>query len=317
MFDMLPDVWTPLVPVARIDANPMALELAGEQIVVFRDGDGVFHALMDRCPHRGVPLSLGDVTEEGSLRCAYHGWRFRGDGSCARIPLNSPDLKVPGKVGVPSLPVRIVAGALWVHTGPGPAAEPVLPPSLTSPERPLVFEQHEWAAHWTPMLENQLDFGHICYAHRGTFGAGPHAMAEAGARSGFKLTETQYGFDLLSDLDGGPPFLSQWWRPNIVVLFGEYGPGSITHFCSVPLGPRRSRLLIMRSIPEAAAGDGPAFPIKPIEEDRRIIESIPADVTEAGHQQHVPSDAPMLVFRRWYRQAIGQARAPEMAPDAR
>lgn len=29
-----------------------------------------------RCPHRNVPLSLGEVVADGTLQCPYHGWKF-------------------------------------------------------------------------------------------------------------------------------------------------------------------------------------------------------------------------------------------------
>ena len=68
----------------ELTGNPQAVEIAGEKLVVFRSSEDHWHALLDRCPHRGAALSLGTVTDDGSLQCRYHGWRFRGDGACAR-----------------------------------------------------------------------------------------------------------------------------------------------------------------------------------------------------------------------------------------
>lgn len=42
--------------------------------------------LLNRCPHRAVPLSEGKVWSDGSLMCSYHGWRFGEDGACKAIP---------------------------------------------------------------------------------------------------------------------------------------------------------------------------------------------------------------------------------------
>ena len=63
--------------------KPVPLQIAGEKIVLFRNRDGVAGALLDRCPHRGVALSLGARTEEGNLACAFHGWEFNEAG-CLR-----------------------------------------------------------------------------------------------------------------------------------------------------------------------------------------------------------------------------------------
>ena len=47
--------------------------------------DGRVVALPDACPHRGSPLSAGCVVD-GTVRCAYHGFRFDGQGRCVLIP---------------------------------------------------------------------------------------------------------------------------------------------------------------------------------------------------------------------------------------
>src|SRR5579871_4337670 len=65
--------------------KPLATTLFGTPIVLFRDHAGKPGALIDRCPHRNVPLSLGQVAEDGTLRCSYHGWRFDTEGACKFI----------------------------------------------------------------------------------------------------------------------------------------------------------------------------------------------------------------------------------------
>lgn len=42
-------------------------------MVFFRAEGGAVAALEDFCPHRGAPLSLGAVREDGRLVCGYHG----------------------------------------------------------------------------------------------------------------------------------------------------------------------------------------------------------------------------------------------------
>lgn len=50
--------WYPVMFAGRLRKKPIALRLFGEDIMFFRDR-GEAHALHDRCPHRGIPLSLG------------------------------------------------------------------------------------------------------------------------------------------------------------------------------------------------------------------------------------------------------------------
>ena len=63
---------------AELGPEPIARRVHDRPIVLFRDGQGAAGALHDRCPHRGVALSLGQIAE-GAVACAYHGWRFARD----------------------------------------------------------------------------------------------------------------------------------------------------------------------------------------------------------------------------------------------
>jgi nitrite reductase (NADH) small subunit len=54
-------------------------------IAVFRSsGDAVF-ALLDRCPHKGGPLSQGIVFGQ-SVACPLHNWTIGLDDGCAKAP---------------------------------------------------------------------------------------------------------------------------------------------------------------------------------------------------------------------------------------
>ncbi|NZA26271.1 nitrite reductase small subunit NirD [Luteimonas sp. SJ-92] len=45
----------------------------GEDIALFRSGDDHVFAVVDRCPHRGGPLSQG-IVHGRSVTCPLHGW---------------------------------------------------------------------------------------------------------------------------------------------------------------------------------------------------------------------------------------------------
>jgi hypothetical protein len=53
--------WYPIIRIAELGCKPKAVRRAGRDIVLFRDAGKLF-ALDDRCPHRGVKLSLGQCT---------------------------------------------------------------------------------------------------------------------------------------------------------------------------------------------------------------------------------------------------------------
>src|SRR4051812_50111719 len=42
-------------------------------VAVFRTGDNEIFALIDRCPHRGGPLSEG-IVQGSAVACPLHGW---------------------------------------------------------------------------------------------------------------------------------------------------------------------------------------------------------------------------------------------------
>src|SRR5262245_2720546 len=67
--------WYPVMWSSQLRRRPVGVELLGRKIVFVRDAGRAF-ALYDRCPHRGVPLSLGSQQFAGTLSCAYHGWTY-------------------------------------------------------------------------------------------------------------------------------------------------------------------------------------------------------------------------------------------------
>jgi nitrite reductase (NADH) small subunit len=79
--------WT---AVCRVDDIPLlgARRVARERgaaVAVFRTADDRLFALLDRCPHKGGPLSQGIVAGDG-VSCPLHNWTIGlGDG-CARAP---------------------------------------------------------------------------------------------------------------------------------------------------------------------------------------------------------------------------------------
>ena len=74
----------------------------GIDVAVFRnDVDGVF-ALLDRCPHKGGPLSQGIVFGE-SVACPLHNWTIDLNGGCA---------KAPDEGCTPKFAVQLVDGAV-------------------------------------------------------------------------------------------------------------------------------------------------------------------------------------------------------------
>lgn len=79
--------WT---PVCRVDDIPRlgARRVArprGADVALFRTADDRVFALLDRCPHRGGPLSQGIVFGH-AVACPLHNWTIALDSGQARAP---------------------------------------------------------------------------------------------------------------------------------------------------------------------------------------------------------------------------------------
>ena len=78
----------------------------GLDVAIFRnDADGVF-ALLDRCPHKGGPLSQGIVLGN-SVACPLHNWTIGCDGQAA----------APDEGCTPGFRVRLEQGQVYLDAG--------------------------------------------------------------------------------------------------------------------------------------------------------------------------------------------------------
>ena len=79
--------WLPICKVTDIPvlgARRVARE-QGVAVAVFRNTEDKVFALLDRCPHKGGPLSQGIVFGE-SVACPLHNWTIALADGCARAP---------------------------------------------------------------------------------------------------------------------------------------------------------------------------------------------------------------------------------------
>ncbi len=56
-------------------------EIAGESVIVLRDGEGRINAFLNVCRHRGSRICDAAEGHETRLVCRYHGWAYGLDGS--------------------------------------------------------------------------------------------------------------------------------------------------------------------------------------------------------------------------------------------
>jgi nitrite reductase (NADH) small subunit len=82
--------------VTRPDGSP--------PIAVFRTADDEIFALVDRCPHRGGPLSEGIVQGRG-IACPLHGWV---------IDLHTGQAEAPDEGCTQTIATRLAGDRVWL-----------------------------------------------------------------------------------------------------------------------------------------------------------------------------------------------------------
>ena len=91
---------------ARRVARPQGMDVA-----VFRNAQNEVFALLDRCPHKGGPLSQG-IVFGSSVACPLHNWTIGLADGCAKAPDvgSTPKFSVKVENGVVHLDGNELAG---------------------------------------------------------------------------------------------------------------------------------------------------------------------------------------------------------------
>jgi nitrite reductase (NADH) small subunit len=88
--------------IPRLGSRVLSRE--GGDIALFRNGEDEVFALVNRCPHKGGPLSEGIVYGR-TVACPLHNW-------C--LDLHSGQARAPDEGCAPSFPVRVDGGRVWL-----------------------------------------------------------------------------------------------------------------------------------------------------------------------------------------------------------
>ncbi|CAD7698480.1 unnamed protein product [Ostreobium quekettii] len=156
--------------------------ILGRDIVVWKDAEGEWRAVEDRCSHRLAALSLGSVQKDGTLACRYHGWCFNGHGECTHIPqatdaASEATACSSSRSKVVAFPTLEAGGLLWVWPDDCPTSW--VDCAAAKPQMGKFTKQDaNWVVTDVPlsykvMMENGFDPSHVSHAHHGqlAFGA--------------------------------------------------------------------------------------------------------------------------------------------------
>jgi phenylpropionate dioxygenase-like ring-hydroxylating dioxygenase large terminal subunit len=109
--------WQPVLASKNVTTRPREVRILGEDLIIFRDGEGRPGLLYPRCMHRGTTLLYGHVEPDG-IRCCYHGWKFAVDGTCLDQPCEPEGGLHKDLARQPWYPVREQYGLVWAYMGP-------------------------------------------------------------------------------------------------------------------------------------------------------------------------------------------------------
>jgi nitrite reductase/ring-hydroxylating ferredoxin subunit len=175
------------------DCPPIRFRILGEDLVAFRDTNGVVGFFSQACPHRGASLFFGR-NEEAGLRCVYHGWKFDVGGNCVDMPSEPAESNFKGKVRVNAYASAEHAGLVWIYMGPKEVQPPLPQYDWTTRDLPNL-KVYKWTqdSNYTQGIEGDLDTVHLNFLHR-KFGNEGRGLFDADVGPTLVVKETDFGF---------------------------------------------------------------------------------------------------------------------------
>ena len=230
---MIRNQWYVLLESREVGRVHKHFKRLGEDLVFYREPDGKLHCLLDLCCHRAVALSSGRLVPAGTsrnwrhappktgevrLQCPFHGLEYQGDGHCTCIPANAAVTPVRENYRVRSYPVHEEHGWVWIWWG-RPHSDKLLEPDIDLPPADKASPEYfadipsglgttticdPWKAHYSRVIENQLDVVHVPFVHYNTIGRGDRTVVDGpGVRWENDHMLYTYVFNRLDD--GTPP----------------------------------------------------------------------------------------------------------------
>lgn len=174
---MIPNQWYVILESNEVKkGKPVGFTRMGEKIVAWRDSNGQLSVMSDRCPHRGVALSVGEIKDD-CIQCPFHGFEYDTSGDCKLIPANGRDAEPPKAMHVKTYPTREEHGFIYLWWG---KLQKEYPPvawfeSISNDMLYSALRDH-WKCHYSRAIENQLDVVHLPFIHRTTIGRGNRTL---------------------------------------------------------------------------------------------------------------------------------------------
>jgi len=315
---MIPNQWYVLMESKQVKERPVGVTRLGEKLVFWRNGSGKVVCLRDKCPHRGIQLSTGQVLH-GHLQCPFHGFEYDSSGQAVFIPANGRNAAVPKAMRAHHYPTHEAHGFIWAWWGDNPPDELAPPRFFDDIDDSFTYKTvyDPWKAHYSRVIENQLDVVHVPFIHHNTIGRGIGTLVDG---PGLEWVDEDmfyvYAYNRVDD--GTPPrkadevpiphpsgFRLEFIFPNLwqnrisdeVRILAAFVPVDQEHtllylrFCQRFLNiPVLRDLVTWASMP---------FNVKVAHQDRRVVETHqPQPSGLRIGEKMIQGDGPVIAYRR-------------------
>ncbi|UJR10762.1 hypothetical protein I4U23_014950 [Adineta vaga] len=314
--------------------RPFGFHLLNEPLCLYRRNDGDIICVLDLCPHRSAPLSLGQITKDGNLECFYHGWQFGAHGQCVYIPSVSKNSNTASLICARTVPVHEQYGYIWIWPGKRELADSILIPHklfdgiqgdhsrfLLSPETVCDLN-----IPYDLMVDNLLDWAHIDFTHDGMIGKRSQACCIRSERitpSSYLSKNTEsFSYKMQRhETSSSMKFSNFHFIPPCFIRL-EHHEGVkddilVQIFIIIPSAENKMRLLMQfyrnffcyKWIEYIPGYDylTERFIMKVVDQDIQLLNGIQRNITEMGAKPLgtiVSADAPIKAFRRYQSRAL-------------
>lgn len=146
--------------------------MAGEEVILTRDGDGALHAMLNVCRHKGAGVCPSQKGNARSFTCPYHAWTYGLDGALKAARVMPKDFD-RASYGLHKLHLVCVEGVIFISFAETPLefsqAETMITQTLGvygwANAKVVARQSYPIAANWKLAIENYVECYHCGPAH--------------------------------------------------------------------------------------------------------------------------------------------------------
>ena len=330
--------WHPFALATDATDTPKSVRVLGEDLILFRDGQGRPGLVHERCCHRGTTLYYGKVEDEG-IRYCYHGWLFNVEGRTLDMPCEPGGGFHKDRYRQPWYPLVDYHGMLFAYMGP-PGSKPAFPTYDIFDDVPdgwqIVADDNNIGLHgdptpcnWFQTHENVMDPFHVFILHAGF--SGNQFVAEMESHPDVSWHFTDGGVKSHQDrvLDDGRYFhrVTEVLVPNVRIVaspFVEHEGQATSVAWTLPISRAETKIFTILKRPIGAPTKRASYGGKRWEElTEAEHQQMPGDyeaqvgqgtITVHSEENLASSDKGVTMFRHQFRQSVRQVAAGENPP---